>query len=434
MGASQVEMTDRHLDRKASSIEEPGNALKISYLFSQFPLPTQSFAVSDIEALRTLGNTVFVHTLKPVGRDTTTGVRLTKGSSAFDFPVLRPGIGKALRWPAMLFRRRKQLFLLLGLIIPQVSRHPASALTALLCIPRALEIAEEIVQLRSDVVHLFWSRYAALVLPVLRNMGHPAALTTFVGAYDLVADDFVVRMAIDHADTAFSHAEVNRAFIEARAPSGLPIQIIHRGIPLAQSHGEPERDRALWVTASALVREKNVSAVLKAFARAREQAPELRLIVCGEGPDRPALELLARTLGCAEAISFAGHIERHELFELMHRAGAFLMLSRKPSERLPNVIKEALWSGCAVITSRSEGIEELIPDAGIGLVVAPDDEAAISAAVAEVLSETDGEAQARRDRARELIASRFSNVESMRKYVQQWLALRHSNGDWHSQN
>jgi glycosyltransferase involved in cell wall biosynthesis len=417
-------MTDRHLDREEALIEEPKNGLKISYIFSQFPLPTQSFAVSDIEALRTLGHTVFVHTLKPVGRDTTTGVRVTKTSGAFDFPILRPGIGKALRWPRMLFRRRKQLILLLRLIIPHVLRQPASALTALLCIPRALEIAEEIVQLRSDVVHLFWSRYAALVLPVLRDMGYPAALTTFVGAYDLVADDFVVQLAIDHADTAFSHAEVNRDFIEARAPSGLPIRIIHRGIPLAEPQGECQRDMSLWVTASALVPEKNISAVLKAFAQARRQAPDLRLTVCGEGPERPALERLGKTLGCAEAIRFAGHIERHQLFALMHRAGAFLMLSRKPSERLPNVIKEALWSGCAVIASRSEGIEELIPDSGIGLVVDPDDEVAINAAVAEVLQETDQQAQLRRRRTRELIAANFSNVESMRRYVTQWHALR----------
>lgn len=416
-------MTVTPPDRKTGPVEGAGSSLKISYLFSQFPLPTQAFAVSDIEALRTLGHTVVVHTLKPGGRDTTTGVRLSKTSTGFDFPVLRPGLRKALRWPGMLLRRRRQLFLLLRLIVPHLVRNPSSAVVALLCIPRALEIAEEVVDLRSDVVHLFWSRYAALVLPALRDMGHPGVLTTFVGAYDLVADDFVVRMAIDHADTAFSHAEVNRPFIEARAPSGLPIRIIHRGIPLAQPHSKAERDTSLWVTASALVLEKNVAAVLKAFAHARLQAPGLRLTVCGEGPERPALEQMGRTLGCAEAISFAGHIDRHQLFDLMHQAGAFLLLSRKPSERLPNVIKEALWSGCAVITSRSEGIDELVPDPGFGLIVDPDDKAAIEAAVSEVVKETEDEAEARRARARELIATRFSNVESMRKYVTQWQAL-----------
>lgn len=39
--------------------------LTISYLFSQFPLPTQTFAVSDIAALQELGHKVVVHTMKP---------------------------------------------------------------------------------------------------------------------------------------------------------------------------------------------------------------------------------------------------------------------------------------------------------------------------------------------------------------------------------
>lgn len=414
-------MSDNDPGRESRVEQDRESSLTISYLFSQFPLPTQGFAVSDIQALQQLGQNVFVHTLKPQSRDKTTGLHLQ--DTPIDLPVLRPSLKGALNWPKMLWRRRMQLRLLLGLIIPHLLRQPAGAMTALLCIPRAIEIAEEVVQVRSDVVHLFWSRYAALALPVLRDMGAPAIRTSFVGAYDLVADDFVVRLALDCADTVFSHAEANRAFIEARAPADVPVKIIHRGIPLAKPGGEVERDRTLWLTASALVAEKNVTAVLKAFAQARDRSPGLYLMVCGDGPERPSLELQARQLGCADAIQFSGHIDRQQLFETMHRASVFVMLSEKPSERLPNVIKEALWSGCAVITSHSEGIEELIPDATIGIVIDHQDDASTKAAVTHILNETDQQAQERRQRARRLIAERFSNIESMRLYIEQWKAL-----------
>lgn len=418
-------MRDHLSGQMQGADQDRERSLTISYVFSQFPLPTQSFAVSDIDALRHLGQRVFVHTLKPLGRDKTTGVRLLETSA--DQPVLRPSLKNALHWPALLWRRRAQLQLLLRLILPQFASQPASALTALLCIPRALEIAEEIVQLRSDVVHLFWSRYAALVLPVLRDMKYAGVRTSFVGAYDLVADDFVVKLALACADTVFSHAEANRGFIEARAPAAVPVRIIHRGIPLAKPHDEVERDKSLWLTASALVPEKNVGGVIKTFARARVQAPDLWLMVCGDGPERGALEQLGRQLGCADAIQFAGHIERQQLFALMRQANTFVMLSHKPSERLPNVIKEALWSGCAVIASRSEGIEELIPDPGIGIVVDHHDDAAIAAAVATILHETDHQAHERQRRAHDLIANRFSNIESMQRYVAEWQALREGN-------
>lgn len=392
--------------------------LTISYLFSQFPVPTQTFAVSDIEALRQLGHTVLVHTLKPPAQ-------AGRGPAApADLSVQRPTLAGALRWPALLWRRKGQVRTLLRLIAPHIRHDPATALTALLCIPRVIEIVEEVIRSRSDVVHLFWSRHAALALPVLRDLGIPAARTCFVGAYDLVADDFLVRLALDTSQAVFSHAEANRPFIEERAPAELPVHIVHRGIPLPELDEGAVRDGSLWVTASALVVEKNVEAVLRAFALARAVKPDLRLVICGDGPDRRRLEQVAEQSGCAEAVRFEGHIDRQALFRIMHGAAVFLLLSKKASERLPNVIKEALWSGCAVISSRSEGIDELVPDPGIGIVIDPDDNQAMACAVETVLAETAAMADVRRQRARALIASRFSHLDSMGRYVAAWGMVR----------
>ncbi len=146
----------------------------------------------------------------------------------------------------------------------------------------------------------------------------------------------------------------------------------------------------------------------------------LRLVVCGDGPDRGRLEQLSRDLNCADAINFIGHVQRTELFTIMHQAGVFMMLSKKASERLPNVVKEALWSGCFVITSNSAGITELIPDPSIGQIVDPDDETAILAAVERALNEECQSADQRRQRAKALIATHFSNVTNMMNYVAAW--------------
>lgn len=398
-----------------------GNSLKISYLLPQFPVPTETFAISDIAALRKLGHEVVVHTVKPPPG------RRRAGGNAADLPadlrILRPRLRQVWRWPGLLFRRAGSVGLLLRLIAPALVRQPRAALTSLLCIPRLIEIGEELRRLRPDVVHVFWARHPALALPMLKADDAPAVRSIFVGAYDLVADDFLVRQGIDAAQVAFSHAETNRPFLESRVPAGVHKHIVHRGIPLPTPDAAAVRDRNLWLTASALVPAKRVDRVIAAFAGARTTWPDIRLMVCGDGPDRPRLEQMCRDLGCAPAVNFAGHVRREDLFRRMQRAGIFWLMSEKESERLPNVLKEALWSGCAIVTTRTPGIEELIPDAGIGHIV--EDDAALARAVQAIMMESEADAASRAQRARKMIEAAFSSETSMAQYARAWQNLLH---------
>lgn len=397
--------------------------MRISYIFPQFLLPTQAFALSDILALREAGHEVIVHTIKPAhgnqdALDRQYGVPT-------DLPVMRPALRGAARWPAIAWRSRAILALLAGRILRNTAAHPQAALTALLSLPRCAEIAGEISMLRPDVVHLFWSRHASLVFPFLAKQRNTATRSAFVGAYDLVADDFLTSMAIDGAEVLFTHAEVNRQFVADRAPPATPLHVIHRGIPFSGfGRGSAERDDTLWVTASALDRSKNVEGVIRTFARSRTAAPDLRLGIYGDGPDRSRLEALARSLVPTDAIRFHGHVDRSALMAQMRRAQLFLLLSKKPSERLPNVVKEAMLAGCGIVVSRSEGIEELIVGDDLGKVIDADDDRAIDCAIAEIAGESGAAAHARRTAARQFIERKFSTAESMQSYCTAWEQAR----------
>jgi glycosyltransferase involved in cell wall biosynthesis len=244
-----------------------------------------------------------------------------------------------------------------------------------------------------------------------------------VGAYDLVADDFLVDSTLGSAEAAFSHAEVNRAYLERKVdPSN--VAIIRRGIPLPEIGKEEERDPLAWMTASSLIPGKNVEGVIRAFAFARKRQPKLTLRIFGDGPDRDRLERLARELDCFGAVTFGGHVQRDKLFAEMRRASVFLLLSKGEWERLPNVLKEALWAGCSVISSNTPGIEELIPDERVGLVVDATDHLAVERAVTTVLGYGDDELADRRQRARAHVAEHFSSDEAMRRYVDFWRSRR----------
>jgi glycosyltransferase involved in cell wall biosynthesis len=401
-------------------VEPPSQQrLRIAYLFQQFPIPTETFAVSDIGALIARGHEVTAYTMKfaPPNEE----ALLQNSAVPGELQVFRPKIAGAMKWPSVMWRWRKEIAWLARRIVVNGRTSPVTCLQALFCIPRLAEIAESICDQKFDVVHAFWSRHVGLTLPLLNRRGAQMLRTTFVGAYDLVADDFITDLVAESADALFSHAEVNRPYLERKARRGASIEIIHRGIPLARNVSSGPRTRFRLVTASALVPCKNVEAVIKCFADARGRFGQLTLDIFGDGPDRPRLVQLAQQLGCSTAVHFNGHIPREALFAQLEKASIFILLSKKPSERLPNVIKEALLAGCAVISSNSEGIEELIPDEGLGLVVNPDDQPAIDTALTRLLGETDAEAEARRKRARSFIASNFSSDASMRRYVEAWL-------------
>lgn len=401
----------------------PAEALRIAYLFSQFPVPTEVFAVSDIAALRRQGHSVTVHTVKPATRQRRRYLALCDVPA--DLSVCRPSLRGVVRWPGLLWRRRGIAVALLRAAVRAAPRRPGASLQAIAVLPRVLEMAEEVTRVRADVVHAFWARHAGMTLYALKRSAPSAIRSTFAGAYDLVADDFLTDLSLANAEVVFTHAEVNRTVLADKGVADGSIEVVHRGIPMSLGErraGTRCADR--WITAAALVPEKNVQAVIRAFARTRASRPELTLRVCGDGPWRSHLESVAGELGCASSVMFLGHLERGELFEEMSKAACFLLLSKKLSERLPNVLKEALLAGCAVVASDTPGIRELIADDGIGHVVDADDDAAVDAAIDAVLAEDEMAAEARRHRARACIRQHFSTDASMQAYVRAWRTVR----------
>ena len=77
-------------------------ALRISYLIQQFPIPTETFAVSDVDALIAQGHHVSVYTLKPPRRRE----RILSQSCGVPSRLLvhRPSWKGARTWPKLMCR------------------------------------------------------------------------------------------------------------------------------------------------------------------------------------------------------------------------------------------------------------------------------------------------------------------------------------------
>lgn len=112
----------------------------------------------------------------------------------------------------------------------------------------------------------------------------------------------------------------------------------------------PLSDPPTIAFAGRLVPEKGVDVLLRAFAALTASATEARLLVAGTGPQRCALEALARQLGLGERVVFLGHVDRDALERRFDQAWVQVVPGRW-EEPGGNVVLEAMMRGTAVVAS-----------------------------------------------------------------------------------
>jgi glycosyltransferase involved in cell wall biosynthesis len=127
--------------------------------------------------------------------------------------------------------------------------------------------------------------------------------------------------------------------------------------------------------------QKDFATLLRAFARVQRVSP-CRLVILGEGKERPALERLSRELGVEHAVSLPGFVSNP--FAFMARAAVFA--SSSAWEGLPGALIQALACGTpCVATDCPGGSREVLGDGRFGLLVPVGDVSALAAAIAAML-------------------------------------------------
>ena len=124
--------------------------------------------------------------------------------------------------------------------------------------------------------------------------------------------------------------------------------------------------------------DKGFDTAIRALAR----LPEAVLAIAGEGPERAALEALARAEGVADRVHFLGW--RQDAGALLRAADLFVCSSRV--EPLGNMVIEAWSASCPLVAIAADGPAELIRDGEDGLLVPHEDPAALAAAIGRVLA------------------------------------------------
>ena len=149
---------------------------------------------------------------------------------------------------------------------------------------------------------------------------------------------------------------------------------------------EPRAPEALVVFAGRHIPEKGVPAIPPAVARAREQIPELRAEILGDGPERERVRAEVTELGLDEVIDVPGFVSTERVDQTLGRALCLLLPSRREGYGLVVVEAAAHGTPSVVLAAADNAAVELIETGVNGYVAAssaPRDLAAEIVRVAE---------------------------------------------------
>jgi glycosyltransferase involved in cell wall biosynthesis len=390
----------------------------------QFPVPSETFASLDVEALRDQGHDVSVYGMRPKHSKYEDLIKerghVGMKASHFSLGAFVSFLHFSLCHPFMVVS-------LLGWVIYCCARTPKHLLKSLILIPSAIAIFSSVYREKPDIVHLFWGHYPSMIGYLTKKYMPSTIVSLFLGAQDLVSAYPGSVQLSRNTDLIFTHSRSNLPMMGEMGYEVSKVNVILRGVKLA-----PLDDHALtkftkvsspiFLTAGRLIEEKGFDDVIYIFRDILEKHPTAILHIAGDGPHRSYLEGLAFSLGVGSNVVFIGHVCQAELKGYMSKAGFFLLMSRYLSERLPNVVKEAMDQRCIVVTTDTVGIDELIDHTVDGYIVNKGNIDLALTYLYRCLSDLESALDIA-DRAHQKIGDKFDVHMSMKSYLNLWQGI-----------
>lgn len=153
------------------------------------------------------------------------------------------------------------------------------------------------------------------------------------------------------------------------------------------------RRAPIVLTVARLTPHKGQDTGIEALARLRDEFPNLRYVLVGEGSDEARLRNLAANLNVMDRVGFAGPMRDDELPEAYATSTIYLDASHATPDTTTDghgmSVIEAQATALAVVASDTAGIRSLLRDGESGVVVAPSDPNAVADAIASLLRDAE---------------------------------------------
>lgn len=301
-----------------------------------------------------------------------------------------------------------------------------------------LDIARVARQTQTDLLHLHGYKACTLGRVVGALLGMPVVLHEHavfptMPPYQKLADWLLAPLN----DRVVVNCEAVAEFCaERRSMDPENIEIIFNGVPLdefrevsdsAAAEAAEElgigADTPVVGTVARLEEQKGITHFLNAVPAVKEECPDVKVLIVGDGTLRGALEEEARQLGIADNVIFAG--ERRDVPRLYKLMDVKVISSIYEGTTL--TVFEAMAIGTPVVATTVDGVEEVIEDGATGMLVPPKDAASIAEVVTDLLTNPD-RAQRLSERAEQAV-KQYDVRTSMRRIENLYETVLSGNGE-----
>lgn len=303
-----------------------------------------------------------------------------------------------------------------GLPVGRVGKKAASALRLAVAKRAYSAMAKE--GRLPDLTWAFFCRTYGSVAENLENVfGVPFAVSEFEGRLltEKLSGAEILKTARIYKKAVVSTAP-NEAFrLRMEEIFGAEFVFLPQTVTTAEER--KKHDGFVFVSIGALCVEKGMDVLIRAFAKAKKERADAKLVIVGKGDERRALGEQAEALGVKDSVEFLSPV-KGKLTEFLETGDCFALASRK--EIFGSVYLAALSVGIPVVTTKCFSPEGMIPEYA-GKIVAVDDACALGEAMKEACSMNspyDGEKikrYAKENFSAEGVAKKISEILKERK-------------------
>ena len=366
--------------------------MRLGYLYSRYPVISQTFCDAEMLALERRGIELVVGSVYPP----LTSLRheyIAKLRAPIHYAppqailrILEREAKRTHKWPRDLVEQHESKY---GPVAKAEQRAR-----------NALHFAEFFARSGVDHVHVhFANRAAHTALFVKEISGIPFSVTAHGQDFmkDLGSDD-LLREICAAAEFVAAETDYSRDLLRHRCPdSAAKIHRVYNGVDLQRFTArciETARPAVVpyqpcIVSIGRLVAFKGFDDLIDACAELARRRIDFVCDIIGDGPLRETLQAKIEQLDLASRVNLLGSLSQSAVLEKLQAADIFALASTADTQGatdvFPTVILEAMASARPFVSTHLAGIPELVVDRQTGMLAPPGDSTALAQALEQLL-------------------------------------------------
>lgn len=360
---------------------------RLAYLYSRYPVVSQTFCDSEMLALEGMGFDLEVFSLNPPP-DSFRHERLDRLRADIHYPApeaVRDAQAQQPEFEAQL-----------GALIKDHDQRYGKSFKSRTRARNAWHFAPRLRALGVTHVHVHFANRATHSALFLKKLGFTFSFTAHAQDFmvDLGSDD-LLREMVRESEFVVAVSDFSRGLLCQTCPGNeAKILRIYNGIELddfpTARPGASDVPLRL-VSVGRLIEFKGFQHLIPSIALLKQKGVETELRIIGTGPAREELETQIANTGLQSEVKLLGLRSQEQIKRELAEGHAFVLPSivdsKGASDILPTVITEAMACRLPVVSTTVAGIPEMVRHGETGLLVEPKDEAGMAEALAQIAAQ-----------------------------------------------